>query len=198
MNEPEDLTDLLEDEFDGETRVLPKMQHSYPPVAMAPPAKKSDAPVWAVVIGATFLFGIAAVGSAAFFVWQHHRADDSTATATTAPDTATATATATATDTAPATVAATPTEIEPLAVDTKSAPPTTHVASGPHGFGTLQTFAAGRGKTIYVDGKPAGVGGAHVKTACGRHSVAVGSSKARAYEIPCNGAAITVGTPDGT
>ncbi len=190
MNEPEDLTDLLEDDFDGETRVLPKMQHSYPPVAMPPPPKKSDALVWAAVIGTTVLFAIAAVGTAAFFVWQHHRADDaSAATTPTVTDTPAATATVAAT--------ATPAELEPLAVETSSAP-TTHIASGPRGFGTLQTFAIGRGKTIYVDGKPVGVGGAHVKASCGHHSVAVGASKARMYEIPCSGATITVGTPDGT
>jgi len=197
MNEPEELplSDLLDDEFEGATRVLPKTaMNSYPPVAMpasVPP--KSDAPIWAAVFGATFMFAIAAVGAAVFLFVQHRHADES-------EDTTPAALAPTATETATSTPTAMPTEtarekLEPLALASPSATP--HTAYGPHGSGVLQTFAIGRGKTVYVDGRSVGVGGSHIKTACGKHSIAVGSSKARTYEVPCNGGTITVGTPDG-
>ena len=205
MNEAEELTDLsdlLEDEFEFEaaTRVLPKAQMpSYPPVALPPPpaARKSEAGVWAAVIGLSGVFAIAAVLGAVFLIRAHHTTDadpdTDTATATaTATDTPTATATATDTATAPAPAA---TDIEPLKVAPSA---TVHAApAAPRGHGFLQTFAIGHGKTITVDGKPAGVGGSHVKVACGKHSIAVGSGRARSYDVPCNGSVITVGTPDG-
>ena len=201
MNEPEELplSDLLDDEFEGATRVLPKTaMNSYPPVAMpaSVPPKKSDAPIWAAVFGATFMFAIAAVGAAIFLFVQHRHAGESedTTTAALAP-TATETATPTATATATATET-TAQNLEPLALTSPSATP--HVAYVPHGSGVLQTFAVGRGKTVYVDGRSVGVGGSHIKTACGKHSIAVGSSKAHTYEVPCNGGTITVGTPDGS
>ena len=65
------------------------------------------------------------------------------------------------------------------------------------GTGAIRTFAAGAGKAVFVDGHLVGIGAGPLKTACGRHSVAVGEGKARMYDIPCSGSAITVGTPDG-
>lgn len=65
------------------------------------------------------------------------------------------------------------------------------------GEGTLQTFAAGKGQPIIVDGVQIGVGGTRVKTTCGNHQIAVGDGKARTVNVPCDGT-ITVGSPDGT
>ena len=202
MSEPEELplSDLMDDDFEyeGATRVLPKSPHfSYPPVAMSappPPMKTSNAPIWAALVGVVAVFGIAVLGVGAFLLRAHlrHAAEDAdTTTATTAPADTTTTA-----DTATAAPVPTETQLEPLALAAPSA--TVHAHAAPRGNGMLQTFAVGRGKTILVDGKSVGVGGSRVKVACGRHSIAVGSGKARSYEVPCNGSTITVGTPDGT
>jgi len=196
MNEHEELSDLVDDEFEAATRVLPKSAGwSYPPVAMtqAAPPKKSDAPVWAAVAGMSAVFLLAAAAGAAYLVREHLRANDASSESAAAAPTETAAPAETA---APPPVTTQP--IEPLA-PTPSAETTSHAsAPAPRGSGTLQTFAAGRGKTILVDGKAVGVGGAYVKVACGRHTVAVGNGRARSYEIPCNGGLVTVGTPDGT
>ncbi|HEY1955949.1 MAG TPA: hypothetical protein VGH28_10050 [Polyangiaceae bacterium] len=208
MNEPEELplSDLIEDDFEAmATRVLPKAQMaSYPPIAMTAsvhPPKKSDAPIWAAVVGATFIFALAAVGAALFLFVQHRHADETADTTNATAATAEATDTAAPAPVPTVTATASPTEkLEPLAVSPRATVPVTtvHAAPAPHGSGVLQTFAVGHGKTIWVDGRAAGIGGAHVKTSCGRHSIAVGTSKARTYEVPCNGSAITVGSADGS
>lgn len=199
MNDHEQLTDLIDDDSEMATRVLPRTAgYSYPPVALAPPPpRKSAAPIWAAVIGVVAVFGLATVAGGAWVFRDRLRAlafpDSDTATTTTATTPAeTPTATTAAAPTAPE-------ALDPLVVATPSHDATTHAAATtPHGSGTLQTFAIGRGKTIAVDGRAVGVGGSRVKIACGRHSISVGSGKARSYEIPCNGGVVTVGTPDGT
>lgn len=75
---------------------------------------------------------------------------------------------------------------------------TTSKPASPKGDGVLQTFAAGKGKPVFVDGQRVGTGGTQITTACGRHSVAVGTGKAKSVDIPCNGSPVTVGSPDGT
>jgi hypothetical protein len=65
------------------------------------------------------------------------------------------------------------------------------------GDGTLQTFAAGKGQPVYVDGTQVGVGGTRIKTSCGMHQIAVGTAKAKIVDVPCDGT-ITVGSPDGS
>lgn len=65
------------------------------------------------------------------------------------------------------------------------------------GDGTLQTFAAGRGQPIIVDGTQVGVGGTRVSVSCGMHQIAVGTGKAKIVDVPCDGT-VTVGSPDGS
>lgn len=60
--------------------------------------------------------------------------------------------------------------------------------------GTIRTFSSAAGKEITVDGKSVGAAGAPIEIACGHRSIAVGDARARAYDVPCNGA-ITVGSP---
>jgi hypothetical protein len=186
----EELTDLLEDDLEEITHPKPRTQTaSFPPVALPPP--RSDAPVWAGVLGLTAFFAVAALIGAGLLLRERLRPDSDTATVA-----ATATVTATAAPTPTPTPAPTAT-IAPLELADPPAPKT-HAVSAPRGTGTLGTFAVGRGKTIYLDGKPVGVGGTRVKVACGKHRVSVGSGKTHTYSIPCNGSLVTVGTPDGT
>jgi hypothetical protein len=215
--EPEELTELLDDDLEmwamGGTRILPKSQltPSYPPVAYTPesvpppaPANavarpRSSAPVWAAVAGMTGVFAIAAIAGAVVLFMRSEKAPepaDTNASTVSAASTSTSTVTSTTTDTD--TVTVTPTEkVAPTLTDTKTATTSTPVVSATPKLGAVQTWSAGNGKPIYVDGKEVGVGGSHVKTACGKHSVRVGSGKAKTYDIPCSGNAIVVGTPDG-
>jgi len=214
--QPEELTELLDDDLEmwavGGTRILnnprsqplpqpqPQLTPSYPPVAYTPASippppvatARSNAPIWAAVGGMVAVFMIAVIaGGVVLFMHRSHAETElaSTTTVTTAePETVTLTPTVTATATVTATPTATPTVTAPSAPLVVAAQPK---------LGAVQTWAVGNGKPIYVDGKQVGVGGARVKTACGKHAVAVGTGRAKTYDIPCNGAAIVVGTPDG-
>lgn len=207
--QPEELTELLDDDLEmwaqGGTRILPKSQlerpkpDSLPPVAypsVPPPASLAPvaattsvgAPVWAALIGMAAVFFLAAVGGGIFYAL--HRAASTTESVASTN----------------ATVPAVATTSEPIEIIT----PTTTTATTqktPHAavaapppvvrYGAIQTFAAGNGKPVFLDGKQIGTGGSHIKAACGKHSVSVGSSKAKTYDIPCSGIPLTVGTPDG-
>ncbi len=217
--EPEELTELLDDDLEmwamGGTRILPKSQltPSYPPVAYTPEsvpppapalataAPRSSAPVWAAVAGMTGVFAIAAIAGAVVLFMRSDKAlepADTNANASTVSvaSTTTSAVTTTSTDTDAVTVA--PTEkVTPTLTETKTATTSTPVVSAQPKLGMVQTWSAGNGKPIYVDGKEVGVGGSRVKTACGKHSVRVGNGKAKTYDIPCSGSAIVVGSPDG-
>jgi hypothetical protein len=224
--QPEELTELLDDDLEmwaqGGTRILPKSQlekpkpDSFPPVAYpsvfptAPPVvttSSSNAPVWAAVIGMAAVFFFAAVGGGIFYAL--HRSASTTTESVASQSVSVAT---TMTTSEPQQVTLTTTS-EPIAVATPvitatataTATPTqkmTSMAAAPPPvvrYGAIQTFAAGAGKPVFLDGKQIGTGGSHLKAACGKHSIAVGSGKAKTYDIPCSGnTAITVGTPDGT
>ncbi len=195
-------------------------QQSFPPVAYAsvpPPGMSpgmsgarpsSNAAVWAAVIGMTSVFGIAAILGGVFLFRSHDEANETSTTQATeavqTTDTHVAPPPVVTTDeqtqVAPlATVAAAPvvtshaTTIATTNVATNAAKPPVVVI----GSGTLQTFAVSSGKPVFVDGKQVGVGGTHIKTTCGKHSISVGSGRARSVDVPCSGT-ITVGTPDGT
>lgn len=222
--QPEELTELLDDDLEqwaaGGTRILPKPQQdvspasfaptmqSFPPVAYAssppPPVSpaKSHAAIWAAVIGMTSVFAIAAIVGAVFLVKSRASSEAITFTATTTTATATTTTVA-----APPPIVTETVEAAPIA--TLAAPPvqptrkTTAVAAAPpppvaKADGMLQTFAAGNGKPVFVDGKQVGLGGTRIKTTCGKHAISVGSGRAKTVDVPCTGAAITVGSPDGS
>ena len=220
------LDDDLEMWAQGGTRILPKSQlerpppkqpesllpvayPSMPPASIAPVApSKSNAPLLAALVGMAAVFFFAAVGGGIFYAI--HRASSSTTeslASTSAPSVETSAPVATS---EPREVTLTPTaEVDtvavaaPVATTTATSTPKTTVviAAAPAAvvrYGTIQTFAAGSGKPVFLDGKQIGTGGGHLKAACGKHSVSVGSGKAKTYDIPCSGNAITVGTPDGT
>lgn len=218
--EPEELTELFDDDLEqwaaGGTRILspselalksqpppPPVQavQSFPPVAYAPsipPApmvQKSSAPLWAAVIGMTSVFAIAAVAGIVFLASSRNEKPETETTTTQAspPPPPVVTETVAVETAAPlATLAVPP-------VQTTTRPSTVAIVTPPkpQGFGALQTFAAGSGKPVYVDGKEVGVGGTHIKTTCGKHSIGVGAARAKTVDVPCGGT-ITVGTPDGT
>lgn len=219
--QPEELTELLDDDLEmwaqGGTRILPKSQlerpkpDSLPPVAypsVPPPASLApvaattsmSAPVWAALIGMAAVFFLAAAGGGIFYA-LHRAASTTESVAST-----NATVPAVATTSEPEQVTLTTTS-EPIEIIT---PPTTMTATTqktPHvavaapppvvRYGAIQTFAAGNGKPVFLDGKQIGTGGSRIKAACGKHSVSVGSGKAKTYDIPCSGTPLTVGTPDG-
>jgi hypothetical protein len=87
---------------------------------------------------------------------------------------------------------------EHLVLAHNEAAPRVHAASSSSGSGTIRTFAAGSGKAVFVDGHLAGIGPGPLKATCGRHTIVVGESKARTFNVPCDGSTITVGSPDGT
>ncbi len=217
---PEELTELMDDDLEqwaaGGTRILPKPQQdtspasfaptmqSFPPVAYAPSAPpppaspvKSHAAIWAAVIGMTSVFAIAAIVGAVFFVKARAASEPITFTATTsqAATTPPPPVVETVETAAPiATLAAPPVQPTRKTTVAAAAPP----PAKPEGSGMLQTFAAGNGKPVFVDGKQVGVGGTRIKTTCGKHSISVGSGHAKTFDVPCTGAAITVGSPDGS
>jgi len=188
---------------------------SFPPVAYAPsvppPATRaSNAPIWAAVIGMTSVFAIAAVVGLVVLVRSHAstiESETSEPNVVTANEGTTTTATTAEATTAPPPAVTTDDDTDNHAAPavTLAAPVATHAAPAvviaprpqPQGQGTLQTFAVAHGKPVYVDGKEVGLGGTRIKTTCGKHSVSVGSARARTVDVPCNGT-ITVGTPDGT
>jgi hypothetical protein len=210
--QPEELTELLDEDLEmwaqGGTRILPKSElqrakpDSLPPVAYpsAPPpavvaTRTSSAPVWAAMIGMAAVFVLAAAGGGIFYAV--HRAS-----ATTTESLASQSVTVTTTS-EPEHVTVAPTT-ELVAMPTPASTKTQKVASQSVAtpapvvrYGAIQTFAAGAGKPVFLDGKQIGTGGSRIKAACGRHSVSVGSSKAKTVDIPCSGTPLTVGTPDG-
>jgi hypothetical protein len=223
----EQLTDLTDDEgleewAKGGTRVMPKPQSQPPPqpaptmvagplpsfypVAYSTPPriaeKRASAAIWLVPIALFILAGGIVAAAGGYYVYHTHElalaAADTITVATTATETAppavtltpTVTATATSTPTSTLTITSTSTK----RVGTSTSPS----ASTSFGTGTIRTFAAGNGKPVYVDGKQVGYGGSKITTACGRHTVAVGTGHAKSVDIPCNGPTITIGTPDGT
>ena len=200
---PEELTELTDDDLEmwalGGTRIMPKpLTPSYPPVAYAsvppPPISNlgttatSHAAVWAVAIGMAGVFFFAAAAGGIFYAL--HRA---------APETTTSAVAITTTEPEPVTLVA---ASDPVTITTAKAAPTTPkvatVAPPVTRYGAIQTFAAGAGKPVFLDGKQIGTGGSRIKAACGKHSVVVGAGKAKTVDIPCSGTPITVGTPDGT
>ena len=211
--QPEELTELLDDDLEmwaqGGTRILPKSQlerpkpSSIPPVAfpsVPPPpvvTTTTSAPVWAALIGMAAVFFLAAAGGGIFYAL--HRAS-ATTTESVASTSVAPTVTATS-EPEPVTLTTTtgPIEIDTPTATTTQKTPRVAVAAPPPvvRYGTIQTFAAGAGKPVFLDGKQIGTGGARIKAACGKHSVSVGSGKAKTYDIPCSGTPITVGTPDG-
>jgi hypothetical protein len=220
--QPEELTELLDDDLEmwaqGGTRILPKSQLERPkpdsvaPVAYpsvfppAPPAVTSgtSAPVWAAVIGMAAVFFFAAIGGGIFYAL--HRSASETTESVASQSIAVATTSepeqVTLTTTSDPIAVTTPVVITTTTTATTSAPQkiTPFVAAPPPlvRYGTIQTFAAGAGKPVFLDGKQIGTGGSHLKAACGKHSISVGAGKARTYDVPCTGStAITVGTPDG-
>ena len=210
--QPEELTELLDDDLEmwaaGGTRIMPnprseakpQLTPSYPPVATSvppPPAAiaRSNAPIWAAVAGMTGVFLIAAIAGGVLLFTHRDRAD-----AEVTSTVANATTTATVTTAEPEAVTLTPAitvTTTATAAPVTTAPAAPIVVAAPPKLGMVQTWAVGNGKPIYVDGKQVGVGGGRVKAVCGKHSVAVGTGRAKTYDIPCNGAAIVVGTPDG-
>jgi hypothetical protein len=191
----------------------PSQMQSFPPVAFAPsyppPAARAggSAVVWAAVIGMTTVFAIAAVVGLVFLVRSQSDASSDT---TQASDTVTTTTTDTTEVAAPIATTTVDTAAPIATLETPTRRESSHVTAPaivtaaparpqaqPQGQGTLQTFAIATGRPIFVDGKQIGVGGGHLKTTCGRHSISVGAARARNVDVPCNGT-ITVGTPDGT
>ena len=214
--ETEELTELLDDDLEmwaqGGTRILPKSQlerptqQSYPPVAYAtapsvppPPATSSHASLWAAVIGMAAVFFLASVGGGIFYAMHRAAAVASSTASTSTTETTTVTTIATpepehvtlSTTSAPVVVVA-PTPTVTATQKTAAITPPPAVVR----YGTLQTFAAANGRPVFVDGKQVGVGGSRIKAVCGRHSVVVGTAKARMYDIPCSSTPLTVGTPD--
>ncbi len=96
----------------------------------------------------------------------------------TVPATATVTATATATVTATATATATVTA-------TTAPTPTSYPTPGPNeGVLVLPAYAAGH--RIFIDGHVKGEGNTPLVTACGQHTIQIGSAgKPRDMNIPC-------------
>ena len=210
--EPEELTELLDDDLEmwaqGGTRILPKSQlerpkpDSLPPVAypsVPPPVavapNTTSAPVWAALIGMAAVFFLAAAVGGIFYAL--HRAS------ATATESVASTSVAPTVTNEPEQVTLVP-ESNPVAIvaptTTATQKVTAPVITTPAPvvrWGAIQTFAAGAGKPVFLDGKQIGTGGSRIKAACGKHSVSVGSGKARTYDIPCNGTPLTVGTPDG-
>jgi hypothetical protein len=182
--------------------------------------KKTSAAIWVVPL-ALFVFAGGVVAAAAGW-YVYHTSD--LATAATVDTSSNVVTTAAPTETAPPAVTLTATSsTTPTVVASASAAPkatsnatstsltrrqgssstntiasTSTSTSTSLGNGAIRTFAAGNGKPVYVDGKQVGVGGGRITTACGHHMVSVGTGHARGVEIPCNGATLTVGTPDGT
>jgi hypothetical protein len=222
--QPEELTELFDEDLEmwaqGGTRILPKSElqrpkpDSLPPVAYAsvppPPVvtttSTSGTPVWAALIGMGAVFLLAAAGGGIFYAI--HRATSET-TESAASTSVAVTTTTTTTTSEPQQVTVTPTtELALVAAPTTTTTTTTTTATqkvtstaiatpAPVRYGTIQTFAVGAGKPVFLDGKQIGTGGSHIKAACGKHSVSIGSGKAKTYDIPCNGTPLTVGTPDG-
>ena len=220
MNEPiqpEELTELLDDDLEmwaqGGTRILPKSElqrakpDSFPPVAYAsvpppsvapPPAAPSSAPLWAALIGMAAVFCLAAVGGGISYALHRASATTESAASTNVTPATTTTSEPEQVTLTPTTTAAPVTNAAPTATTTHKVATSTVAAPPPVvRYGTIQTFAVGAGKPVFLDGKPIGTGGSHIKAACGKHSVSVGMGKAKTYDIPCNGTPITVGTPDG-
>jgi hypothetical protein len=219
---PEELTDLADDDLElwaqGGTRIIPKPT-SEPPVAALPtnpypsyypvafstapkaPRKSSNVAIWVALAGVAVLaFGMMAA-VAGFYIYRAHEEQEALATATTTTaQTETQAPIATATET---TATATPKVPEPLVtatatVVTKPSPLTATRVPTATGTGALRTFSIATGRPVYVDGHEVGLGGSRITTACGRHFVVVGGGKGKTVDIPCTGAPITVGTPDGT
>ena len=218
--QPEELTELLDEDLEmwaqGGTRILPKSQlqpqprvkpDSLPPVAYPsiPPAEpvavaSTGTPMWAALIGMAAVFFFAAIGGGIFYAL--HRAANNATNETN--ESAASTNVSATTTSEPRQVMVSPTtELVTIAAPTATA--TTHKVASSNvatpapvvRYGTIQTFAVGSGKPVFLDGKQIGTGGSHIKAACGKHSVSVGSGKAKTYDIPCNGTPMTVGTPDG-
>jgi hypothetical protein len=198
---------------------------SYYPVAVSTAPyvqRKSHLGIWVALAGFVVLTIGATAAAAGFLIYRAHRQNEAAhaaAAAVTATPTATETpapiVTATAADpTATATATTLGVRAVPHAADTTfgvravpPADPATHVStraapsstSAPlAATGVLRTFAIATGRPVYVDGREVGVGGSKIATVCGRHFVAVGTANGKHVDIPCTGAPITVGTPDGT
>ncbi len=180
---------------------------SYYPVAFstAPktPKKSSNVAIWVALAGVVVLaFGMMAA-VAGFYVYRAHEEQEVAlaTTATTPTQTETQAPIATATETVPtATVMPkAPEATTATATVTKSpSPVTASRVPTATGTGTLRTFSIAAGRPVYVDGHEVGLGGSKITTACGRHFVVVGGGRGKTVDIPCTGAPITVGTPDGT
>jgi hypothetical protein len=163
--------------------------------------RKSHAVLYAALAGGFLLMVGAAVTVTSVVAYRMKQVDEAVTAAAAAPAPTTETEAVT-------TVATTPTA-EPTATVTTTATATavpaprttsltTTVASPrPSGTGALRTFSVAAGQPVFVDGRQVGVGGPRIATACGRHTVVVGSGKPRSVDIPCNGSPLTVGTPDG-
>ena len=221
--QPEELTELFDEDLEmwaqGGTRILPKSQleravlppasrgpkpDSLPPVAYAsfppPPvvATSTSTPVWAALIGMAAVFFLAAVGGGIFDALHRATSEATESVASTSPS-VTATpepreVTLTTTTTSEPVV----TNVAPTVTATQKAAPVVVATQAPVArYGAVQTFAAGAGKPVFLDGKQIGTGGSRLKAACGKHSISVGSGKAKTYDVPCSGTPITVGTPDG-
>ena len=154
--------------------------------------------MWAALIGMAAVFFLAAIGGGIFYA-LHRATHETTESAASTSPSVTATAepqqvTLTTTTSEPVVV----TNVAPTAKATQKASPVVVATATPvvH-YGAIQTFAAGAGKPVFLDGKEIGTGGSRIKAACGKHSISVGSGKAKTYDVPCSGTLITVGTPDG-
>lgn len=219
----EELTDLSDEDMEewasGGTRILTKPtptttmptvhqapnHPSYYPVSLPSvpprPAQKSHIGLWLALASVLVLiFGVvaAAIG---LIVYRAHEDEVAAAAVTVAPPPPVETAAAV---TAPPLVTATPTATANANANANAnahAAPTATTRSALRApaavaTGILRTFAAGTGKPISVDGRQIGYGGSGPTTTCGKHSIAVGTGRARTYDVPCNGS-ITVGSPDG-
>jgi hypothetical protein len=219
--QPEELTELLDEDLEmwaqGGTRILPKSElqrqkpDSLPPVAypssVPPPpvaaTSTSGAPVWAALIGMAAVFFLAAAGGGIFYA-LHRAANNTESAASTSEPTVAATTTSepqqvtltTTSDPVVTTIAPTATATQKVTPSITS--PQVQTQAPVVRYGTIQTFAVGTGKPVFLDGKQIGTGGSRIKAACGKHAVSVGSGKAKTVDIPCNnGTPFTVGTPDG-
>lgn len=192
--------------------VTPTIQQSYYPVSLPVPSAahgKSHAGIIALIAALAVLVMGAALAVLALVV---HRAREVDVAAiappveTSAPvEVATSGTTSTSTmrvsaapsTTSTSTNAASTSTRPPVRASTASTIATSTIATST-GTGSLRTFAAGNGKPVYVDNRQIGWGGTKLVAACGKHNVAVGIGKAKSVDIPCNGATITVGSPDGS
>jgi len=180
---------------------------SFYPVSLSAPVvapKESHAAIW-VALASMFVLALGVSAAVAgFFLYRAHEREQeriaaATTTVTTAPTEVEApipTVTAPPISTASATPSTTHVTQSTKPAPVRAAPTTT---SSTPTMGALRTFAVASGQPVFVDGHQVGVGGpGKLTTTCGRHTITVGAGKAKLVDVPCSGAPITVGSPDGT